>query len=244
MKKSNYTRTYPYLYRGVVEQNVDPRNLGRCKIRVPSIHGELLYPADALPWARPISNSAVRRLKGSVNVPDVGDIVWVMFEGAEKEFPVYIGGTYGEEDGIIANPGQIVLFTEYGNSITYDRGTEEFIVTIQDTQFHVSKDGVDIRGDATIDGDLKVNGNISTSKSLQVEGNISAIGDISTLSNLKVRKNANIDKDVTVLGNLDVRGYIDTVGSIRTHSNLYVEGTTYLQDLVINGSCNKEGGHE
>lgn len=45
-----YIKSYPSIYRGVIEDNKDPKNLGRCKIRVPSVHGELTYPIDILPW--------------------------------------------------------------------------------------------------------------------------------------------------------------------------------------------------
>lgn len=94
-KLSTDAEEFPKLYRGIVEDNKDPKKLGRCRVRVPSIHGSLDFKTDLLPWARPITQTPVSHGRGSVILPDKGDVVWVMFESGDKEYPVYFGGTYG-----------------------------------------------------------------------------------------------------------------------------------------------------
>jgi len=159
---SNYSRQCPSLYRGIVESIEDPENLGRCKIRVPSIHGELTYPIDILPWARPLVLSPVGKddsgkVRGSVNLPDKGDIVWVFFEGAVKEFPVYLGGTYAK--GELEIDQDIVDFYIEGDSkISYHRKENYYMIQIGDTKVRVSKGLIELLGDTKITGDLTVSG--------------------------------------------------------------------------------------
>lgn len=124
-----YNREYPCLYRGVVEKNIDPENLGRCKIRVPSVHGSLDYSVDMLPWARPLVLSPVKSGRGSVNLPDKGDIVWVFFEGANKEFPIYLGGTYAKGEIDVSND-RVDFYIEKEDRFSYDRKKRRYDITV------------------------------------------------------------------------------------------------------------------
>ncbi len=154
-----YIKNYPSIYRGIVEDNKDPKNLGRCKIRVPSVHGELTYPIDILPWARPVVLSPIKKSRGSVNLPDVGDIVWVLFEGSDKDFPVYFGGTYATGDVEVDN--NIVDFYIEGNDkISYNRSSRTYDIKIGDRHIVISPDLITIKGNVLIEGDVEVSGGI------------------------------------------------------------------------------------
>lgn len=72
------------IYRGVVVANNDPSGKGRIKLRVPQLLGKT--PTD---WAWPKDTASV-----SVALPKVGQGVWVMFEGGDPAFPVWVG-TFG-----------------------------------------------------------------------------------------------------------------------------------------------------
>lgn len=159
---SAYSRSFPYLYRGVVESNIDPENMGRCKIRVPFIHGELTYPVDILPWARPIVLSPVGANRGSVNIPEIGDIVWVFFEGAVRDFPVYIGGTYGRGE-LHTDPNVVDFYIEDDTKISYNRVTKDYSISIGDSKIQVSSDGISIVGDTIIKGDMNISGTLTVS---------------------------------------------------------------------------------
>lgn len=142
--KSAYTKDYPYLYRGIVEDNIDPEGLGRCKIRVPAVHGELTYPKDILPWARPLVLSPVKESRGSVNLPDEQDIVWVFFEGGIKDFPVYLGGTYAKGDLSVLND-VVDFYIENDDKISYHRKDRKYTIDIGDTHIEVTPQDIDIR---------------------------------------------------------------------------------------------------
>lgn len=164
-----YSRKCPSIYRGIVEDNRDPENLGRCKIRVPSIHGELTYPIDILPWARPIALAPIGNSRGAVNIPSIGDIVWVLFEGSIKDYPVYLGGTYGTGDMEIDND-RVDFYVEGDSSISYDRNTNTYSINIGENNIEISRESISMtsgitnmkisnRG-VTIRGDLIVSGSI------------------------------------------------------------------------------------
>lgn len=74
------TRTYI----GVVEENEDPKKLGRCRVRVIDIFDDI--PKDDIPWASPWKD-----LNGNeFNVPEKGKIVTVVFDSGNIYKPEYV----------------------------------------------------------------------------------------------------------------------------------------------------------
>ena len=76
---------------GVVEDRVDPLNLGRCRVRIFGAHTENLQelPTAGLPWATPLYpvNSS-----NSFGTPMEGDYVFGFFlDGMSKQVPSMIG---------------------------------------------------------------------------------------------------------------------------------------------------------
>lgn len=71
-------------YLGVVEDNNDPKKIGRCKVRVMDVFDNL--PLEDIPWAFPWKD-----LNGnSANVPDKGKVVVVVFDQGNQNSPEYI----------------------------------------------------------------------------------------------------------------------------------------------------------
>jgi hypothetical protein len=69
---------------GVVEDNKDPKRIGRCKIRVLNIFDGI--PVQDIPWAKPKKD-----LAGNVfSVPDKGKVVTVIFSDGSIYKPEYI----------------------------------------------------------------------------------------------------------------------------------------------------------
>ena len=78
---SNY---YPGVYRGTVFSNRDPLNQGRLRLKVPQ-----LFADQHTEWAWPLDHEG---LLGQT--PEVGQGIWVMFEGGDPAYPVWMG-TFG-----------------------------------------------------------------------------------------------------------------------------------------------------
>src|SRR2546430_6261184 len=72
-------------YRGKVEQNIDPLQIGRMQVSVPAVLGD-----GQLSWAMPCVPYAGSSV-GFLTVPPVGASVWVEFEGRDTDFPLVSG---------------------------------------------------------------------------------------------------------------------------------------------------------
>jgi hypothetical protein len=71
-------------YVGVVEDNNDPKKMGRVKARVMQVFENI--PVEEIPWAFPWKD-----LNGNqFNVPDKGKVVMVVFDNGDKNTPEYI----------------------------------------------------------------------------------------------------------------------------------------------------------
>lgn len=68
------------LYRGLVEENEDPKGLMRIEVSVPDVFG-----AEVTAWAVACVPPGVR------SVPEVGTLVWIEFEAGDPSYPVWIG---------------------------------------------------------------------------------------------------------------------------------------------------------
>lgn len=75
-------------YVGVVENNDDPKKIGRCQIRVMDVFEN--FKVEDLPWASPWKD-----LNGNqFNIPDKGKVVTVVFENGNTNNPEYISSDH------------------------------------------------------------------------------------------------------------------------------------------------------
>lgn len=80
-------------YRGLVVDRNDPEQLGRLKVRVPSLLGDA-----ETGWAFPVAPYAGKDL-GFFFIPQVGDLVWVEFAEGELEYPLWSGCGWAKPGG-------------------------------------------------------------------------------------------------------------------------------------------------
>ena len=74
-------------YRAIVVDNQDPKQLGRLKVKVPSVLG-----ADVVTgWAAPCTPYGGAADQGLLFVPERDAGVWVEFEEGDLEFPIWVG---------------------------------------------------------------------------------------------------------------------------------------------------------
>ena len=79
------------LFRGTCVNNIDPMQMGRIQVLVPSIG---LPPSS---WAMPCL-PVTGTQAGVFAVPPIGAGVWVEFEGGDPDYPVWVGGFYSPAD--------------------------------------------------------------------------------------------------------------------------------------------------
>lgn len=119
-------------YRGFVSDRNDPEQLGRLKVKVPSLL------ADAVTgWAWPVVPYAGAGI-GSFFLPQVGDIVWVEFEEGELEHPLWTGCSWAKPGGQAeipqeaqqSYPDRQVIKTLSGNVIILSdaSGSEQIVI--------------------------------------------------------------------------------------------------------------------
>lgn len=76
-------------YRGKVEDNFDPMQLGRVRVKVPAVLGE-----GTMSWAMPCVPYAGSGV-GFFAIPPNGANIWVEFEGGDPDYPIWTGCFWG-----------------------------------------------------------------------------------------------------------------------------------------------------
>ena len=77
-------------YRGKVENNLDPLQIGRIQVSCPAVLGE-----GTMSWAMPSVPYAGSSV-GYFAVPPVSANVWVEFEGGDPDYPIWSGCFWGQ----------------------------------------------------------------------------------------------------------------------------------------------------
>lgn len=78
-------------YRGKVENNADPKQMGRLQVSAPVVLG------DSRVWAMPSVPYAGPKV-GFFAIPPVGANIWVEFEGGDLNYPIWSGCFWGEQE--------------------------------------------------------------------------------------------------------------------------------------------------
>ncbi len=78
-------------FRGIVDENADPLQLGRLKVRIFQIHGDELIKPEDLPWANACFPPGGGSDFGTFVIPPKGANVWIGFEQGDPQFPVWFG---------------------------------------------------------------------------------------------------------------------------------------------------------
>jgi len=82
------------LHYGVVVQNKDPDNLNRIKVRLPYLDAG---DVDQSHWAQLLTPMEGKKF-GVYVIPDIEDVVAVMFIAGDMSMPVIIGGVWSKTD--------------------------------------------------------------------------------------------------------------------------------------------------
>jgi len=130
-------------YRGIVVDNADPEQMGRLRVKVPSVLGDEVVTG----WSTPCVPYGGGMNLGMFFIPEVGDGVWIEFEEGDLEFPIWVGtywskpggdseapkpnDTDGAEQSIVQDPPtRKIIKTLKGHSIQFEDNDGEEMVTI------------------------------------------------------------------------------------------------------------------
>ena len=195
-------------YRGFVVDNADQEQLGRLKVKVPSVLGNDVVTG----WAMPCLPYGGDMNQGFLFIPEVDAGVWIEFEEGDLEFPVWVGtfwskpggeselpkpnGPDGTEEGSIQDPPtRKIIKTRQGHSIQFEDADGEEMVTICEAVngqvITMNQSGIEVTDGANgnrilLDSNGIIvedkNGNIVTmdSSSVTIQGSAIKIGDNAT----------------------------------------------------------------
>lgn len=107
-------------YRGMVADVDDPEKMARIKAQVPEI-----YKEETSPWALPAAPFAGPQ-HGFVFIPEVGDGVWIEFEGGDPSRPIWTGGWWAS--GELPDPADTkvrTIATKPGHKLVLDDDKKE-----------------------------------------------------------------------------------------------------------------------
>ncbi len=111
-------------YRGEVVDNEDPSVLGRLKVKVPQVLGEV-DSGWALPCL-PVTGDG----SGIWAIPPVGAAVWVEFEDGDPSRPIWVGGWFAQgAEPESATPKQIVVKSAGGHLMVIDDDAGKIEIT-------------------------------------------------------------------------------------------------------------------
>lgn len=82
-------------HRGFVVENDDPEQLGRLRLKVPSVLGNEVVTGWAMPCL-PYGGSANL---GTLFIPEIDAGIWVEFEEGDLEFPIWVGTFWSKPGG-------------------------------------------------------------------------------------------------------------------------------------------------
>lgn len=139
-------RRYYGKYRAFVVDNDDPEQLGRLKLRVPSVLGDAVVTG----WAMPCLPYGGEVDQGMFFIPDPDAGVWVEFEEGDLEFPIWVGTfwskpgghteipTPNDDSGASGNPQRPptrkIIKTSAGHTIQFEDADDEVRLIITDGQ--------------------------------------------------------------------------------------------------------------
>lgn len=219
------------IYRGVIEDNKDPEETGRCKIRIFGVHTESKVkdketlegiPTEELPWAEP----ALGLFEGSISgygawtVPLQGSHVFLFFENGHILEPRYFASAPGkpedknhgfkEEDG----------FSDPDDKYPEKTGETDWHEKARGDKYpnnlvFATREGIIIELDNSNEKRVKVTHPSNTYIEIDNNGNIyiDSVNNCNINSGANNKIIANGDTNIESTGNVTVQGAMITLNS-------------------------------
>ena len=191
-KDNGFGRKFYGKYRAIVSNNKDTDDkMGRIKVKCPAVLGE-----DESNWCNPCTPYAGDKV-GHYFIPNVGDSVWVEFEGGNPDLPIWVGNWWGEKktnDEVYKKVGSHHLIkTKTATVYWNDEDSQlscyvEEVKIVLDGKKHTAliqaKGNIDVKSDAIINITAKGNINIKSDANINMtaSANINAKGSTINLN--------------------------------------------------------------
>ncbi len=219
---------------GIVTNNNDPDDLGRVKVKFPTLSDQESH------WARVISVGAGAN-RGIAFLPEVNDEVLVGFEAGDMRAAYVIGGLWNGKDSLPKKTSEIVksgkveqriVKSRSGHVITLDDSDSSPSITIEDKSGNIIKlDSkkneltIKVKGNGTIsaDGNLTIEAkgkvNIKSQQVMAIEG---ATGlDLKSNASASLQANASLDLKSNATASLQANATLD----VKSSAVLTIQGT-------------------
>lgn len=173
-KEFDYMKSQVF-YKGVIEDNDDPKGYGRVRVRILGVHNDTPseVPTNTLPWAtiaRSLDFGGLKDGIGISSIPQVGTWVYLFFDMNEPDRPVVIGAIAGKDSGLnslIDYAGKHTIKTPANHQIILnDAELTISIIHPSGTSFVINQDG-----SITVDGKNKIDVLSATDVNITATGN-------------------------------------------------------------------------
>lgn len=223
-------------YLGYVEDNLDPKKLGRIKVRIAIFDN---VKTDDLPWAYPLlGTQGNSQFEGGLNVPEVGSQVRITFPSKDLTAPYYSGAELNEEtktkffDGDY--PSTYGFVDSMGNSFSVNKAREIAEFT------HSSGTSIQISQDGSVKLVLPGGSFVSLNSDLSFNLNLGSIGILGTpdgtLNVMSLLETSISTASMEINGDVTVNGGFKPIegvsGSFITNGN-YVEVTNGIITSIV-----------
>ena len=201
------------LYIGIVEDNTDPLQMGRIRVRIKEVFGSKI-PTDKLPWASPFQSPSAGSAPGlvGIHIPEIDSHVIVAFNKQDIYSPVYTGQPLAKGH----------LFEDLVENYPHRYGFKDSNLN----QFWVDK----------LTGEIEVKHHSGTRLYIDDEGSVTV--DVLKNQTTTIEENATVlvkkNSDITIEENntLLIKGNNDI--SVEGDTNLAVSGNAIS---TVNGTC-------
>jgi cytoskeletal protein CcmA (bactofilin family) len=255
------------VYRGKVLNNIDPMELNRLTVDVPTI------PCSIASFAAPASPYGGIQV-GLVLTPPIGADVWVKFENGDPSYPVWVGcfWTEGMKPVLAELPTQQVFSTgsfnamvndlpgeaehllEFGppgfgvpvtvslnsEAVTFTVGEVIMTITVEEVSAVMASTDFLFTNEnilATTVGEVGV-----TAPEVSTTGNGSLQGELMITGTVNQVGATEITGNVELMGALEVQGNVEIAGAVEIEGNVEVLGAMEIEGNVeVAGAIELEG---
>lgn len=169
---------YYSTYRAFVVDNEDPKNLGRLKVRIPSLTKNSTVEA----WIYPKGAYAGTGY-GFHFIPSIGDLVYLEFEYGDLKRPLWIHGYHGRDEipEELNKPNQYWIKTPKGYLILMDEANEVLKLETPNGDTLIHEGGTWIFNGGSNEGMVKVTSLVTAINNIENKINTDVIPALLTL---------------------------------------------------------------